>query len=58
MTTQKQAQLRSVLQALAHISYTALIEVRQVQGANKSKIEELEKYKEILEESIFKIFEE
>jgi hypothetical protein len=46
------------LQTLAHISYTALIEVRKEKGVDEKQIENLERFKETLEESILKIFEE
>ncbi len=58
MTPRQQDQLRSVLQTLAHISYTTLIEVRKEKGVDEKQIENLERFKETLEESILKIFEE
>lgn len=56
MTEIEKQKLKSILNTLAHISYTSLIEIRQISEVEQSKIDELEKYKETLEKLIEDLF--
>lgn len=59
MKKSDEIQIKSILQTLSQVSYTALIEVHRLKDElDPAKEQELNSYKEILEERIEKLFTE